>query len=591
MLRAANGSRRKRLQRRSVHVVPVLLDENFSVSAGAEASSSILTLPLATGTVLTHLLDELTQHKFGSPMVVSSHPERFAPEAPANGRAFRVINTAGLAAEVTSWESSDYVLIIRPRYWPANGHAFHTMIESSMRFRGASHAVAVTPSRSVAREQIVRGTDGQVSRINRLYDVMNWPETAASMIICSLVPAHVLGSEKLTDLSGLRQGLAARGVLTQDIPVLTEVCDLSEPEGILALAERTLAPEIRQSANADYMLRGQELLAGRKCRIHPSVQLVGPVILQHGAIVDEGVRIVGPVLLGAGARISKGATVVGSVIGSEAVVAAGTAVMQQVVLANGASASCGTDSASKRAAKDGSFTWRASGQRPLEMRSALSQTRWRTIQLGIKRGVDICGAAFGIALLSPLLLLTALLVKLTSPGPVFFAHRREGKDGVEFPCIKFRSMVANAHLLQRELYDQNEVDGPQFKLEFDPRETWLGRWLRRTNIDELPQLFNVLVGQMSLVGPRPSPFRENQICVSWRQARLSVRPGMTGVWQLCRDKRADSDFHQWIYYDLAYVRNFSLRLDFMILLRTVLTLGGRWQVPLAQIIPMESEGE
>jgi lipopolysaccharide/colanic/teichoic acid biosynthesis glycosyltransferase len=186
--------------------------------------------------------------------------------------------------------------------------------------------------------------------------------------------------------------------------------------------------------------------------------------------------------------------------------------------------------------------------------------------------------------LSPLFLLVAALIKLTSPGRVFFVHQRERMGGVEFPCVKFRSMVEDAHLKQRELYGQSELDGPQFKLRCDPRETTVGRWLRRTNIDELPQLFNVLVGHMSLVGPRPSPFRENQICVSWREARLSVRPGITGLWQVCRDAdRSQGGFHEWIYYDLAYVRNQSFWLDIKILVATILT-GGRWRLPVSWFI-------
>jgi lipopolysaccharide/colanic/teichoic acid biosynthesis glycosyltransferase len=112
----------------------------------------------------------------------------------------------------------------------------------------------------------------------------------------------------------------------------------------------------------------------------------------------------------------------------------------------------------------------------------------------------------------------------------------------------------------------------------------VGRWLRRTNIDELPQLFNVLKGQMSLIGPRPSPFRENQICVPWRQARLSVRPGITGLWQVCRHERSAGDFHQWIHYDMLYVKNMSFALDMKILMATLLTLGGRWSVPLSWMI-------
>jgi lipopolysaccharide/colanic/teichoic acid biosynthesis glycosyltransferase len=146
-------------------------------------------------------------------------------------------------------------------------------------------------------------------------------------------------------------------------------------------------------------------------------------------------------------------------------------------------------------------------------------------------------------------------------------------------------MVAHAHALQRELYKDNELDGPQFKLKNDPRLTRLGHFLRVSNIDELPQLFNVLIGQMSLVGPRPSPFRENQVCVPWRKARLAVRPGITGLWQLCRNRdRSLGDFHEWIFYDIAYVRNFSLWLDLRILLMTVLTLGGMRRVPLSRFV-------
>lgn len=193
-----------------------------------------------------------------------------------------------------------------------------------------------------------------------------------------------------------------------------------------------------------------------------------------------------------------------------------------------------------------------------------------------KRAVDIITSALGLILLAPFLLLVALLVKLTSKGSVFFVHRRQGLGGREFPCLKFRSMRQDAHELQAALRKLNQVDGPQFKIDKDPRETPIGGWLRRLNIDEVPQLFNVLIGHMSLVGPRPSPDSENQMCPAWRRARLSVRPGVTGMWQVLRLRdNPDTDFQEWIYYDVEYAKHRSAWLDALILLNTPIAMFRR----------------
>ena len=203
----------------------------------------------------------------------------------------------------------------------------------------------------------------------------------------------------------------------------------------------------------------------------------------------------------------------------------------------------------------------------------------------IKAAVEAVIATVSLVILSPILAVIGALIRLESPGPILYGDPREAKDGRVFRCYKFRTMRVGADAIQRELMLANEVDGPQFKMDRDPRVTRIGHYLRAVSLDELPQLINVALCQMSLVGPRPSPFRENQTCVPWREARLSVRPGITGLWQVCRHERAHGDFHQWIYYDMQYVSHMSFWVDVKILIATVLTLGGKSHVPLSWITP------
>jgi lipopolysaccharide/colanic/teichoic acid biosynthesis glycosyltransferase len=195
-------------------------------------------------------------------------------------------------------------------------------------------------------------------------------------------------------------------------------------------------------------------------------------------------------------------------------------------------------------------------------------------QAFVKRTVDLAVSATALAILSPVMLLAAIAVVIDDGFPVFFGHRRQGRDGRIFRCWKFRTMRRNAEALARELRTLNVCDGPQFFIQDDPRVTRVGRRLRAWNIDELPQLWNVLVGDMSLVGPRPSPEGENQYCPSWRESRLSVRPGITGLWQVRRTRRPGYDFQEWIRYDIEYVRTASLWLDLRICVETALSIIG-----------------
>jgi len=187
-----------------------------------------------------------------------------------------------------------------------------------------------------------------------------------------------------------------------------------------------------------------------------------------------------------------------------------------------------------------------------------------------KRATDILGALLGLALASPLLLAVAILIRLDSPGPVFYWQQRVGRDGRLFRMLKFRSMYVDADARRAEMFRLNDADGPALKLRRDPRVTRVGRWIRRFSIDELPQLWNVLRGEMSLVGPRPLPLDEAAGLDGEASRRLRVRPGMTGLWQVYG--RSDLPFAERMRLDLAYARNWSLARDLAIILMTVRAL-------------------
>jgi lipopolysaccharide/colanic/teichoic acid biosynthesis glycosyltransferase len=200
---------------------------------------------------------------------------------------------------------------------------------------------------------------------------------------------------------------------------------------------------------------------------------------------------------------------------------------------------------------------------------AMPSPRWsKPLLSAIKRAVDIVISALLLIVLSPLLVALAILVRITSRGPVFYRWRVVGKNGKPFVGYKFRSMVANADELKAGLEAENEMTGPVFKLTRDPRVTNLGAVMRRYSLDELPQLFSVLKGDMSLVGPRPPLVTEYVHFSDYQKQKLAVTPGMTCLWQV-NGRNQVSDFDRWVELDLEYIRNWSLGLDFRILCKTV----------------------
>lgn len=190
----------------------------------------------------------------------------------------------------------------------------------------------------------------------------------------------------------------------------------------------------------------------------------------------------------------------------------------------------------------------------------------------IKRIIDIVASFTGLILLSPLILIVSILIKLESKGEVIFKQKRVGLNGKEFYMYKFRSMVINAEELKAELESQNEMSGPMFKIKDDPRITKVGKFIRKTSIDELPQLINVIKGDMSLVGPRPSLPKEVKKFEPWMMERLEVKPGLTCIWQI--SGRNNIDFEDWMKLDIKYVRERSFKLDMKLILKTVLVLLG-----------------
>lgn len=191
----------------------------------------------------------------------------------------------------------------------------------------------------------------------------------------------------------------------------------------------------------------------------------------------------------------------------------------------------------------------------------------------VKRIIDVVGSFMGIIVLFPLFLLVAIAIKVEDPkGSVIFKQKRVGIKGREFYMYKFRSMVHNAEELKAELMEQNEVSGPAFKIKSDPRVTKVGKFIRRTSIDEMPQLFNVLNGEMSLVGPRPPLPDEVVLYTDYEKQRISVIPGLTCYWQV--NGRSSIGFDEWVDLDLKYIQQRCILVDFKLIFKTVLVLFG-----------------
>jgi lipopolysaccharide/colanic/teichoic acid biosynthesis glycosyltransferase/carbonic anhydrase/acetyltransferase-like protein (isoleucine patch superfamily) len=483
---------------------------------------------------------------------------------------------------LAGYEPSDHLLLADPECFPLDPRdpALARLEARDEDARSVTHLLALQGGGEGTKEFIDADDSGRIRNIQRYYEAVTWP--VATGVACTLVPVSCLRVAyelPLASLQRLRRALAAEGFPSRDVTLAGGAVHLGSEAGLLALNERLVL-----EGAAGRLRHGRPAALAAGTRIHGSASLVGPVIVQTGAVVEEGAKVIGPAVLGPGSHVGRDALVAQCVVGAGAIVPAGAVLRHRAFFVAGPADSDGQPDA-LAPDRAGAQEW----ETPVAPLSPVAGER--SAYRGVKRAIDVAVAGLGLMALSPFALVVAALVKAESRGPVFFGHLREGMGGRPFRCWKFRTMRVGADVQQRTLQQLNQVDGPQFKVKRDPRRTRVGRFLTMANIDELPQLWNVLVGDMSLVGPRPSPFRENQICVPWREGRLSVRPGVTGLWQVCRHDRDKSDFHQWIYYDLLYVRHLSPWLDLRILALTLLSFSRGGYIPLGWLLPPEKYGE
>lgn len=419
-------------------------------------------------------------------------------------------------------------------------------------------AINAEPGLLGQREKVRLTAEGNVAGFCRAYSdsaeftfVSNrWPH---HLFIKTDILDRILVDEALPlSFSALSEICRSKELTLRAIKAGGDVLDLETEDGLLSFCEQRLS-NVRDSKSN---LRKSKTIS-------EDAKLSGKVILGKNVNISPGAVVVGPTIIGDNARIERQAVINSSIVGPEVCVPENQFIQNRVI---------------KGPQVDWKQYVRYKSRKNLLQDSHGPFRIWPGLSYArcFKRIADFIAAAIVLILFAPVLIFVALAIKLTSPGPVFYKDRRQGLHGKQFNCLKFRTMIMGADKIQEILRIVSQVDGPQFKIDNDPRINTLGWFLRETYIDEIPQFFNVLFGQMSIVGPRPSPVAENTLCPLWRDARLSVKPGITGLWQVYRTREPMKDFQEWIHYDIEYVRNLSLKMDLSICWKTAKKLLGNF---------------
>jgi lipopolysaccharide/colanic/teichoic acid biosynthesis glycosyltransferase len=377
------------------------------------------------------------------------------------------------------------------------------------------------------RERVITDDSNRFIRFQRLYDSAADTRLARAVLTPDREVARLwqASSDPLSGWRRLRRYTPRHERLT--LSVDGRVFDRSLDQEIVAYLRHLMARWSRPDSTVD-----------RALFVEPEVWR------DPHSTIDPDARFIGPVWVGAGRNVPAGTTVIGPAI-------------------------IWDDPKARPPIQDIQWLTIERSEIPAETPPIKDATRLARF---FKRAFDLVFSVIALLITVPLYPFIILAIWFEDGRPFFFAHARETMGGREFPCIKFRSMRKDAEQMKERLRLQNRADGPQFYIPTDPRLTRVGAVLRKYDLDELPQFINVLLGHMSVVGPRPSPRVENQYCPPWREARLSVRPGITGLWQIHRTRQSGTDFQEWIKYDIEYVEKRTLSLDVWIIWKTIVRI-------------------
>lgn len=438
----------------------------------------------------------------------------------------------------------------------------HLLSETLDQSQGQVIAINAVPQLQAFHEKVLITSQNKLVGFRRFYNDSvqpspipdDWPHHF--FISTDIINELLVNNTFPLTFSRFMETCLARSLTVRSLNVGGTVLDLGTEEDLLGFLTMRLNESARNLPNSGSGYQNQSLPRD-SVTISQSAKLFGKVLLGQNVSIGQNVTIIGPAIIGCGVKIAKEAII------RTSVVAPGVSVPRNSLVQN-------------RILIEPQFHRKHHHQQNINSRTQCGHFHANTLRAGFKftyagcfkRMADVFAAALVLVLFAPVLPIIAAVIKLTSPGPVFFKDSRQGLYGKVFNCLKFRSMLVDADKMQDKLRVLNQADGPQFKMEDDPRLSIVGRFLRDTYIDEIPQFFNVLCGQMSIVGPRPSPESENTSCPPWRDVRLSVRPGITGLWQVCRTRQPMKDFQEWIHYDIKYVKKLSLKTDLWICWQT-----------------------